>query len=306
MQLSVILTQMGVIAMILAIGYFCKATDRVHSRGTKDLSWLVINVCGPAQVLFSVLGAENLPDKGKVTRFFFVVLGIYVLLIFLGHFLGRIIRAPRSDWKFFNVMAVFGNTGFLGLPLCQAILGNDAMIYMVMFNLGYNIFFYTWALTLLQPEGKSYKFSPKSFLNPGAIASFSALILFFTGLRLPGIFTEFTRYLGNAVTFMSVFVIGANLADLSLKAILKNVQGYLFILLRGVLIPIIAVLIAKGLHVDPLVVGVLAIGLSVPVGNAPSMAAATNGCDVRTLTEVTVMSTALCIFTMTIVLLVAM
>ena len=306
MQLSGILTQMGVIAIVIIIGYFCKAKEAVHTQGTKDMSWLVINVCGPCQVLFSVLGAENLPDRSSVIHFFFVVLGIYVVLIAFGHLMGPLLRAPRSEWKFYNVMAVFGNTGFLGLPLCQAILGNDAMIYMVMFNLGYNVFFYTWALSLLQPEGVKYKINLRSFINPGAIASICAILLFFTGISLPAVFKEVTRYSGNAVTFMSVFIIGANLYDVSLKTILGNVRGYFFILIRGVAVPIIAVFIAKALGVNPLITGVLAIGLSVPVGNAPSMAAATNGCDLKTLTEVTVMSTALCVITMTVVLLVAM
>ena len=306
MQLSGILTQMGVIAIVIIIGYFCKAKEAVHTQGTKDMSWLVINVCGPCQVLFSVLGAENLPDRSSVIHFFFVVLGIYAVLIAFGHLMGPLLRAPRSEWKFYNVMAVFGNTGFLGLPLCQAILGNDAMIYMVMFNLGYNVFFYTWALSLLQPEGVKYKINLRSFINPGAIASICAILLFFTGISLPAVFKEVTRYSGNAVTFMSVFIIGANLYDVSLKTILGNVRGYFFILIRGVAVPIIAVFIAKALGVNPLITGVLAIGLSVPVGNAPSMAAATNGCDLKTLTEVTVMSTALCVITMTVVLLVAM
>ena len=141
---------------------------------------------------------------------------------------------------------------------------------------------------------------------PGAIASICAILLFFTGISLPAVFKEVTRYSGNAVTFMSVFIIGANLYDVSLKTILGNVRGYFFILIRGVAVPIIAVFIAKALGVNPLITGVLAIGLSVPVGNAPSMAAATNGCDLKTLTEVTVMSTALCVITMTVVLLVAM
>jgi len=308
MQLSVILTQMGVIAIFLALGFLSKRKGWIHTAGTKDLSWILINICAPAQVIFSVLGNDSLPDSRTSLKILILSILIYIVLIISGRFIGPIIRAPRSEWKFYHVMAVFGNTGFLGLPLCQAILGNNAMVYLVLFNISYQIFFYTWALMKLQPDEdeRKVKFSFRRFLNPGTVGTGIALICLFTGLRFPGIINESTRYMANAVTFMSVYVIGANLADNHLSVLLRSRESYLFLVIRQILIPIAFVLIMKQFIADPYIIGAFAIGLAVPVGNAASMAAATNGCDLKTLTTTTVFTTMLSVITMTIVLVVAM
>ena len=306
MQLSVILTQMGVIVVFLTLGFLSKRKGWIHTAGTKDMSWLLVNICGPAQVLFSILGSSKLPDAGTAFNVLLLSIAIYILLIVFGRFMGRIVRAPRSEWKYYHVMTVFGNVGFLGLPLCQAILGNDSMVYLVLFNIAYQIFFYTWALMKLQPDGKEVRFNARAFLNPGVIATIVSVICLFTGLRFPAVVNESARYISNAVTFMSVFVIGANLSDNKLSELLKSRENYIFLAVRQIILPIAAVFLFKQFISDPVIVGALTLGLAVPVGNAPSMAAATNGCDLKTLTRVTVFTTMLSVVTMTIVLIIAM
>ena len=270
------------------------------------MSWLLVNLCGPAQVLFSILGSDRLPDRGLSFRILILSIAIYAVLILAGRFMGPLLRAPRSEWKYYHVMVVFGNVGFLGLPLCEAILGRGAMVYLVLFNIAYQIFFYTWALIKLQPEGKEVRFSLRGFLNPGFIATIISMICLFTGIRFPAVVSEAAKYMSNAVTFTSVFVIGANLADNRLSELLRSRESYIFLAIRQLLVPIAAVLLFKHFISDPAIVGAMTIGLAVPVGNAPSMAAAASGCDLGTLTTTTVFTTMLSVITMTIVLLVAM
>lgn len=304
MQVSVILTQMGVILIFLAVGFLAKRQNWIDNHGTKSLSWLIVYVCGPSLVLSSVLNSEAAIPKLTAIEIIGLIFVLYIILIIIGTFIGRLCGAPKSDWRFFGSMNVFGNVGFLGIPMCAAIFGSDAAIYMSMFTLAYNGLFYTYGYSVLRPDdGPKDKFSFKRFLNPGAISAVLAMVFLFSGIKMPGFVSESVRYCGNAVTFLSVFVIGANLSDIKLGGIIRKKQNLMFILIRQLIIPIIFVLILKLFITDVKLLGALALGIAVPVGNTNSMVAELNGCDLTALTEVTVLSTFLCVITMTVVLL---
>ncbi|MDO4478195.1 MAG: AEC family transporter [Lachnospiraceae bacterium] len=308
MTLPVILTQMGVIIIFLAIGFFSRKKGFVNREQTRGMSWLVVNICGPLQCLSAIFNADALPGRTEMLKGLLIVFILYMLMVALGRVIGPIIRAEKSEWRFYNAMSVFGNVGFIGLPLCEAIIGPAALPYLILFNLVYNPLFYTYGYILLRKDNDTaVKFSFKEMMNPGFICSIIAIVVLFLEIRLPAVINDATLYSGNAVLFLSLFVIGTNLADTNFRAIITNKSHYLFILIRQMLFPIAMILILKNFIIsDPIVLGALAIGLSVPVGNAPSMVAATNGCNMKTLTECTVFSTVLTVLTMTICLIVAM
>ena len=304
MTIGVILNQMGVILIFLLIGFWAKRSGRIDVHGTKTLSWLIVNICGPALIVASVLSAEELPDRMTAIKGIGLVFCLYVFLILLGCVMGRLCLAPKADWNYFKAMSVFGNVGFLGIPLASAIFGNVATIYMTMFALAYNVLFYTYGYSKLRPaDGPAQKFSFKLFINPGAIAALLAMVFLFTRIQVPLSISEAFRYSGSAVTFLSIFVIGANLSDVKIKDLLCHRQNILFVVIRQLLVPIAVVLVLKSFVTDPLRIGAIGIGVAVPVGNTNSMVAELNGCDLTALTEVTVLTTFLCVVTMTVVLL---
>ncbi len=306
MSLVVILTQMGVIVILMVIGFICKKKGFVTSEQTKGMSWTVVNICGPCQTLSAVFTADTLPTKEQLAVGFFIVVILYGVMVLMGSVIGTVIRAPKSERRFYNAMTIFGNVGFIGIPLGQAILPSEAMPYLILFNLVYNPIFYTYGMHILRGDDEvSGKFNLKKLINPGFICSVLAIIVLLLNIQLPAVISNATLYAGNAVLFISLFVIGTNLADTNFKSILTNKCNYIFILLRQVAFPIVCVLVLKQFITDTNIISAVAIGLSVPVGNAPSMVAATNGCDLKTLTECTVFSTLLTVVTMTICLVVA-
>ena len=305
MSVKVILTQMAVIAIFLVLGYLARKRDWIREASVKDLSWILVNIGGPCQALSTVLNAESAPDKKDALLILAILGGLYVVFIILGLVMGPMIRAKRSDWRFYNVMTVFGNVGFLGIPLAQALMGSTAAFYMAMCCMIYNLLFYSYGYLILRPEGGSAGIRPSIFINPGVIATILAFVAFFTGLDLPGVVDSSVLYAGNTVTFLAVFVIGCNLAAVSIRELFTDRTVIIFLVIKQLVFPIACILILRQILDNELILGVLAITLSVPVGNSSSLVAATNGCDLKTLTKATVLTTLLSIVTMTVCLLVA-
>ncbi|MBQ0059698.1 MAG: AEC family transporter, partial [Lachnospiraceae bacterium] len=125
-------------------------------------------------------------------------------------------------------------------------------------------------------------------------------------IRLPGLITEAIRYAGNAVTFMSIFIIGLNLAGMEIKTLIKDKQSYGYIIFRQILIPIAFMMVMKQFISDPAILGAFTVSLAVPVANMPSIMGRVNGCQLESLTKVTVMTTFFSVITMTFVMIVVM
>lgn len=301
MAILTVFTQLCVLMTFLFLGFLCKRKERIHDIGVRDMSWVIVNIGNPCQILSSVLNSDIIEDKSSIIMMFIIGIAAYAFLVGIGLLMGRIVGARKEDWKFYNMMTIFGNLGFIGLPLVQAVFGQGGVIYVVVFILIYNLLMFSYGTYVLRPVGMKRKIRLSSLLSPGFVASVIAIILFFLDIRLPSYFSSATLYGGNIVIFLSVFVIGANLADLDFKTLVGDWHIWLFILIRQVALPVLMILICRNFVTDKELLGSLAVCLAVPVGNVNSMIATNNGHDLETLTKGTVLTTIMSVVTITMV-----
>ena len=80
-------------------------------------------------------------------------------------------------------MSIYGNVGFLGIPVAKALLSENAMLYVIICNVFYCLLFYTHGIITLS-SGKE-KMDLKKILSPGVIMSILALLIFWFDLKLP-------------------------------------------------------------------------------------------------------------------------
>ena len=52
------------------------------------------------------------------------------------------------------MLTVFGNVGFIGIPLASAVLGPECLIFVSIYNLFFNLLIYTFGIALLQRAAK--------------------------------------------------------------------------------------------------------------------------------------------------------
>lgn len=302
MSIQVVATQMCVIFIFILIGYVLAKKDALSPSTCKQISGLIVNICSPALLVTSVLNAEK---NIKINMLLVVGLAIIVIFIFqitLGIFMGRILRAPRSQWNHYNMMTVFGNIGFVGIPVALAVLGSDCMIYAAMFNLVFNILIYTYGMIVItsENEGGHEKFDWKKLINMGNFAAIVAIVIYFCNLNFPPLAETALTYMANTVTFLSVLVIGASVARLPLKSIFTEARLYVFIAIRMLAVPIAVALVMKRFFTDQMIVGLAVLLVAMPAANMPLMLAETYDQDTTLLSKGIVLSTLCSVVTITI------
>lgn len=302
MSIQVVATQMCVIFIFILIGYFMASREALTPSTCKQISGLIVNVCSPSLMVTSVLSAENSVTLKSLSVVMAAIILIFVIQILLGIFMGRILHAPESQWNHYNMMTVFGNLGFIGIPVALAVLGSGCMIYAAMFNLVFNILIYTYGMIVMtsEKEGGREKFDWKKLLNTGNLAAIIAIIVYLADIQLPVIASTALTYMANTVTFLSVLVIGASVARIPLKSIFMEGRLYLFILIRMLAFPIAVALVMNRVFDDPIVVGLSVLMVAMPPANMPLMLAETYGQDTTLLSKGIVLSTLCSVVTITI------
>lgn len=297
MSTTVILQQMAVIAIMVSIGIFLFKKGTIDSLTSKKISSIIVDVCNPALILSSILsGNMTAGHKDLITAMIISVI-FYAFLIILGFIFPLLIRAPKDKRRFYNMMNVYTNIGFIGIPLAKAILPENAILYVIVMNVMYSLLFYTHGILVL--SGGKEKLDLKKVLSPGTILAVAALVVFWFDLKLPPVFANSVSYIGNATVFLSMIMLGAMIARSDIKKGFKDIRIWIYVAVRMTAVPAAAALILKALGFDPVTVLAVCLIAAMPVGNLPLIQAEKTGEDTQILSSAITVSTIMSLLTIT-------
>ena len=245
MDIVMITYQMLALFLLLVTGYVAYKAHVTNDDAVRYLTKLVLNVSLPAQILVSFLS-----NRGKVSNMTLLeVTGIslfcYVVYFLVGVVFVIVTHTPKKQRGTYIFMLLFGNVGFMGYPVIQAVFGINAMIYAVIFNVMFNFIIYSLGIILIGGE-KTGKFNPKLLINTPMVTALIALILFFTPIPLPEYLNDALNYLGNLTTPLAMIIIGGTIAKMKARELFNDWRIYVFTVFRLIVMPL-AVLAAMNL-----------------------------------------------------------
>ncbi len=299
MDAGVMFQQMVIIFILMMVGYTLYKTKILGDGASPAFSALVVNVCNPALLIGSSFNRDPSVTNDKILWAFAAGAVMYVMLLIVSILLPPLLRVEKKLKNHYALMCIFGNTGFIGIPLIQAVLGSQAVIYAAIVNIYYTLFFYTYGYYLA--GGEDSKFSAKNLLNVGNVSLVVTLILFLWQPKVPALIQSTITYMSNATTLLAILVIGISLAKIDLKPIFTQAKLYLFIALRFVLVPILFTFVLRLFIKDSTLLTTMVILAAVPVGNLPLMRVEQTGGDGTSLSQGIILSTILSVITIPIV-----
>ena len=299
MNSLVVLEQMVMIFILILTGFVLYKKKIISDGASKDLSALVVNVCSPGLIIVSMF--NDLSQIPRENVIFVGIIGVifYLLLIFFGYFLVWVLKVPGNLKNAYVLMTVFGNTGFIGIPVALAIIGPESMVYVIVFNFLFNLSIFTFGIMLLKKDTPGKKQSWKDYLSPGLIACIAAFGIYWFQIQLPEEIETLAGYYGNACTLLSMIVIGISLAGMKAKDTLKNKRLLAFVFIRFIVFPILLALALRPVLSDLLIRAVVVLMAALPVGNFSAMLCEQYGRDPKPIAEGIVVTTILSVFTIT-------
>ena len=259
MDMSALLTKMVIFVVLMVIGYIGARTKLLNGEFTKAASKLTMNVFMTASILNSVIANPPQLSGGELAK---VMLACFVSVGFgylLSALIVRLLPFQRERKPLMELLISVTNTMFIGVPVAEPIFGSQAVFYIAMSCIPFNVFLYTYGVWRMNQSGERVKLNWKDMVSVPLIATIAALLIFVLNIPMPGVVKELCNTLSAATMPMSMLVIGSSLGGVSLLDAFKEKNLYFASLMRLVLVPLLTLPVLKLITTDPVLLGAMVI-----------------------------------------------
>lgn len=255
------LTLIATLFVMLAVGFAAGKLKIITPAASKNLSRLIITIGQPALIIYSLVRMPySASDLLLGVQTLAVGLGVHAFLAVLAYF--AFSRFQNLDErKITELAAVFGNVGFIGIPLLESLFGQKGAFMGSFFVISYNLVLWTWGIAILARKRPDIKLTPKKIiLNYGTVPSLIGIVIFILKGVLPPVlpstaanalgavapvFLQALSYIASLCTPVSMLIIGALLADRTPKQIFGNGKIYYLCAVRLLLLPLLVCVFTK-------------------------------------------------------------
>ena len=258
---------MGVIVILVSIGIYLYKKQVIDDKVSQRLSVIVMDICNPALILASIFSGNVDASHHDLLEAMLLGFIFYIGLMVLGLLLPILLRAEKEKRRFYNLMVVYTNVGFIGIPVARAILPDRAILYVIVCNVMYCLLFYTHGITILS-NGKE-KMNFKKVLSPGTIMAVLALVVCWFKITPPPLISSSISYIGNATVFLSMALLGVSIARSDITKGLKEGRIWAYIVIRMIILPVAMFFILRAIGCDEITVLGFSLMAMMPVGNLP-------------------------------------
>lgn len=241
----IILEQLVAFFLMMLIGYLA-AKKRVTTREFLDrLASLIMKLLLPIMIFANMMNGTSRAQLAADLPALFMVMAIYGSLIVIFAIIARLLRLPKERAQIFQAVFVFGNVGFIGLPLMLSVSPLHGGIYSALVSIVDQSLFWTYGLYLTTPTGKSTHFDWKNFINPAVCGIVLAIVLLLLNVQLPDILENGLLKIGSAATPMSLIYMGGLLCFCNWTAVLRQKELYIGIAVKMLIFPILFFTVAS-------------------------------------------------------------
>ena len=303
MELSLIVAiQVLIVFILITVGFILKKLRLIDEHGSKQLTNILLMIVMPCVLI-------NSYQKEFKTEYAFnlFLAAVFTILIHIIMIIISTLLYKREETKRYRInifSAIYSNCGFMAIPLLSAVLGEDGVFYGSAYLAVFNIFYWTHGVIVYSGTKKALSLK-KAFLNPGVIGTVISLLFFILQIRLPQVIIEPVKYIAGLNTPLAMIVLGGYLANINFKNTLKNLSIYTVSFLRLILFPVIAIILAKIMHLDNTVATAVLISTACPTATIATLFAAKFNLDAEYASELVSISTILSIITIPLVMLLA-
>lgn len=248
--MGIIVGKVVAIFLIVAVGFAANKIGILPTESKKYIIDLLILITTPCMVLTSISSKELTEGTLAMTlQSLGIAVCLHIFCVITGYFLFKNILKVKPQEDLGAYVYSFGsfNSAFMGFPITLALFGQDILYLMVVVNSILCFYMYTFGPVILRIGSKEkkeagFKKVLATLKNPNTIAALLGMIMLFSGLHLPEIIFNCMDTLGSATVPISMLVVGMQLGESNIGAIIKSKNLVISSLLKVFLLPIIVFL----------------------------------------------------------------
>ncbi len=304
-QFFIVLNQIGIFLILIIFGILAVKFGILDEHSLGSVSKLVMRMALPAYIFINT--AEGATRQGLAESLLVIPLAIalYLMLFLLSLLLEKVFHLKGNRGHVFRAIVMFGNVGFMGIPLVVELYPDTALLYISLFTILDQGLFWTYGVSLTKPvseqkEKISLK-NLKNLLSPALVAIVGATVLVLLNIHLPKLLTTTLSKLGTASMPLSLLYIGGMLSMTDVRKVLRCGELYAEIGLKMLVLPIVFFLVMKLCQVPTDMAGTMTFLTGLPAINMVAMLSKNNGSDGDYAVCAVMMTTLACLVTLPLV-----
>ena len=152
MAFGVLMGQIAVIFLEVMLGYAGARCGVITDRDSRFLSDFIMKLLLPC----TMLAGAAIDDEPEIVLqagvLFVLLLALFIATTGICRLVSRVRRDTPGEAAVLVGTAAMPNCGFIGLPLCAALLGSArGTVFATVAMAAYNVWFFTYVVTLFRP-----------------------------------------------------------------------------------------------------------------------------------------------------------
>ena len=240
MAATQIILSLGKLFLMIIPGFVLARLHLINERQSKGISTIIIYLTWPCLIIMSLQRAFSVTICINMGILAVVMICEFAVAFIIAKLISKGMKVGASLSYLMIFMLMFGTTGFLGIPVCNALYAAEGTFYAALVESVQNIFVFTLGLALIEKStGTRIGFSAARFLTPGFASVVIGLGLFATGATLPAILAEPMQSIGSATSPLAMIVIGYQLGKMRSGELFGDARLYALSTAKMILTPLI-------------------------------------------------------------------
>ena len=301
MLVIIVIKQIIVSFFLLIIGAFCYKKDILSAGEGKSISNFILTFVSPALILDAcqITYSEELFHN---LLWAFGMSGVsFVAAIAAAQVL---ISKRKISYNIERFSLVYTNCGFIGVPLVQALYGDEGVLYMTSYIAMFNILLWTHGVVCMS-ERMDKKQIVSILKCPTIYAIVIGIFSFCMKITYPEVFGTTIAYVADLNTPLAMMVAGFSVAQADLPKMLRNIRLYVVSAFKLLLIPLLTIPVLMLMHLPQTVSLTTVIAAACPAATTGTMLAIRYRQNYTYSSEIFAMSTVFSIVTMPVVVMLA-
>lgn len=237
---AAILQQVLIYLVYALMGILLVKVKVLDASALPVISRLLTKLCIPLVVFTSILGGTHRQDVLEALPMLAAVLVLYGVLYLAGEGTARLMKVTGHHKPVFRAAMVFGNLGFMGIPLLTAVYPQRGALYGSLFllvdqALMWSVGVYAVNFTPVKPVMKERL---KKLINPCIIAMMLAFVGVMLNVQLPAFLFSALKSTAATATPLSMIYLGGLFMTTSIKGYLTRKELLPGMLIKLVVIPV--------------------------------------------------------------------
>lgn len=275
---GIILEQLGLFVIYIIVGVILVKTTVLTKDTLETISRFVLKLALPVMIF-----ANTVDGVVRETLFQSVsILGLTILFYLITFGAGRglafLFRIEGETEQVFRALSMFGNIGFMGIPIVTSLFPEKGMLYISVFTIIDQLVLWTVGVKLTTPSGEG-KFDPWKLVNPCTAAVILALALILAGVRLPFLLNTALQRIGATATPLAMIYLGGVFACIDIREYIRRKEFFGIVTGKMILLPLLFYLFLGVFSISEEIRVTMSLLMAMPSMSSLVMMAKANGGD---------------------------